>query len=77
MEQKVLYTEEAVEKALELTALGILGILEEKEAEEGLAKLPERLQKKVMAVTIAGIKTRHKLAESLMLKALLDGIEHS
>lgn len=43
MGQKVLYTEEAVEKALELTALGILGILEKKEAEEGLAKLPERL----------------------------------
>lgn len=74
-EKKVLYTEEAVDKALELTTLGILGLLEKKEAEEELPKLPESLQKKVMAITIAGVKTRNKLSEGLLLRAILNEIK--
>lgn len=52
MESKV-FTKEAVEEALRLTAMGCCGILSKENAEEALGKLPEDLSRVVMATTIS------------------------
>lgn len=48
-----MFTKEAVEEALRLTAMGCCGILSKENAEESLNKLPEDLSRAVMAATIS------------------------
>ena len=52
MESKM-FTKEAVEEALRLTAMGCCGILSKENAEESLNKLPEDLSREVIAATIS------------------------
>lgn len=60
-----MYSEEAVEKALELVALGVAGILSKDDAEATLNKLPEDLAKMVIAATLAAHETQKIVLGSL------------
>lgn len=70
MDKKKLYSEEDVNEALRLTAMGTAGILDKKDAEESLNKLPKDLANRVMASTIAA----HKSRELVMMAAMLDSL---
>nr|DAJ81333.1 MAG TPA: hypothetical protein [Caudoviricetes sp.] len=74
-EEKKLYSEEAVNEALRLTAMGTAGILDKKDAEETLSKLPEDLAKRVMASTVAAHKAREAAMAAALLKAMLSSDE--
>lgn len=71
MESKV-FTKEAVEQALRLTAMGCCGILSKENAEESLNKLPEDLSRAVMAATISArmIEQGLKSGESILAEIL-------
>lgn len=70
MDKKKLYSEEDVNEALRLTAMGTAGILDKKDAEESLNKLPKDLANRVMASTIAA----HKSRELVMMAAMLGSL---
>lgn len=70
-EEKKLYSVEVVNEAIRLTAMGTAGILEKKDAEESLSKLPEDLAKRVMASTIAAHKAREAAMAAALLKAMI------
>lgn len=73
-EKQKMYTEDAVDEALKLTALAVAGILPEKEAEEGLGKLPADLKRKVIANTMAAFTTRDMVMQLLPSKETLKEI---
>lgn len=56
-----MYSKEAVEEALRLTAMGSVGILGKKDAAESLEKLPESLQGMVVASTVAAFGAKQKV----------------
>lgn len=66
------FTKEAVEEALRLTAMGCCGILSKENAEESLDKLPEDLSRAVMAATISAkmIEQDLKSGKSLLAEIL-------
>ena len=66
------FTKEAVEEALRLTAMGCCGILSKENAEESLNKLPEDLSRAVMAATISAkmIEQGLKSGKSLLAEIL-------
>lgn len=70
-EEKKLYSVEVVNEAIRLTAMGTAGILDKKDAEESLSKLPEDLAKRVMASTIAAHKAREAAMAAALLKAMI------
>lgn len=76
-EEKKLYSEETVNEALRLTAMGTAGILDKKDAEETLSKLPEDLAKRVMASTVAAHKAREAAMAAALLKAVLSNEKES
>lgn len=71
MESKV-FTKEAVEEALRLTAMGCCGILSIEDAKESLNKLPEDLSRAVMIATISArmIKQGLKSGELILAEIL-------
>lgn len=69
-EKKRLYSEEDVNEAIRITALGTAGLLDKKDAEETLNKLPKDLADRVMASTIAA----HKAREAAMAMAILNAM---
>ena len=74
MELKV-FTKEAVEEALRLTAMGCCGILSKEDAEESLNKLPEDLARAVMTATISAKMIEQNLkAGKLILAEILKKI---
>lgn len=70
-EEKKLYSVEVVNEAIRLTAMGTAGILDKKDAEESISKLPEDLAKRVMASTIAAHKAREAAMAAALLKAMI------
>lgn len=66
------FTKEAVEEALRLTAMGCCGILSKESVEESLNKLPEDLSRAVMAATISAkmIEQDFKFGKSLLAEIL-------
>lgn len=66
------FTKEAVEEALRLTAMSCCGILSKENAEESLNKLPEDLSRAVMAATISArmIEQGLKSSESTLAEIL-------
>lgn len=71
MDKKKLYFEEDVMEALRLTAMGTAGILDKKDAEESLNKLPKDLANRVMTLTIAA----HKAQKMVMMAAMLGSLD--
>ena len=70
-EEKKLYSVEVVNEAIRLTAMGTAGILDKKDAEESISKLPEDLANRVMASTIAAHKAREAAMAAALLKAMM------
>lgn len=70
-EEKKLYSVEVINEAIRLTAMGTAGILDKKDAEESISKLPEDLAKRVMASTIAAHKAREAAMAAALLKAMM------
>lgn len=77
MDKKKLYSEEDVNEALRLTAMGTAGILDKKDAEENLNKLPKDLANRVMASTVAAHKAREAAMAAALLKAMLSNEKES
>ena len=80
MENK-LFTQEAVNTALRLCALGSLTLVDPKKLTEGLASLPEDLGKMVLASIVAGHMTlsmyRAFRAKDSLEKEVLEAIKKS
>lgn len=69
--EKKLYSVEVINEAIRLTAMGTAGILDKKDAEESISKLPEDLAKRVIASTIAAHKAREAAMAAALLKAMM------